>query len=290
MTRILFLVVCWASLFPAFAMDDMQAAGAVWNDFVASIRRGDYPNAHSLFSAESRAALSYGEFVAEYGPLSSAREMVVAKPESLSTSLDGDWAEISYGGVNPGTGRKFSVGVSLVRNRGQWGLVAARNEAIERAEAGARRLLGLLRDARDSAPPKDLVAALNAAHAPNPVMRVYRVETDGRTFRTFPLQPGLRTFYLDNSGMVRALGRTAHAEPVPAERLPVPQRTAVPPPLPGDTPPPARRLENGLSEMAEPPPRSTGPRLPEGLDGEISEPPPRQRDTPRAVRLPDSIH
>ncbi|MCC8191381.1 MAG: nuclear transport factor 2 family protein, partial [Planctomycetes bacterium] len=133
---------------PTPAGDDIQAVTAVWADFAAALRRGDYRNAHGLFSAESRAALPYAEFVREYAPLSAAREMVVARQESLSTRVDGDWAVLAYGGHSPTTGRRFRVDVALVRNGGRWGVVAARNEAVERLEAEARTFLRLLADRR----------------------------------------------------------------------------------------------------------------------------------------------
>lgn len=271
--------------------DDIQAVGAVWNDFVSSLRRGDYTNAHGLFSPESRAVMPYAEFVAEYGPLSAAREMVLAKPESLATNVGDDWAEITYGGTNPGTGKKFKVGVALVKNRGGWGLVAARNEAPERVEAGARGLLRMVWAARDKGTPRELVAALNAAHAKNPLMQYYRIETDGAAIRAFPLERGLRTFYLEGSGVVRAVGE-GEPEPrrLPAEAMRVPERSA----LSREEPPKPDRpaLENGMPELSEPPPRGGRGAAGAAQLDEFAEPPmpggSRGRERPN-VALPDTI-
>ncbi|MDR1744523.1 MAG: hypothetical protein LBS30_02085 [Planctomycetota bacterium] len=275
----------------AGAQDDMQAVGAVWSDFVDSLRRGAYANAHSLFSPESRAAMPYAEFVAEYGPLSVAREMVLAKPESLGTTIDGDWAAIAYGGTNPGTGRKFRVGVSLVRNRGGWGLVAARNEIAERVEAGARALLGLVWDARGRGTPKELVAALNAAQAKNPVLQMYRIETDGRAVRAFPLKAGLRTFYLDGTGMVKAVGEPdapPPAQAAPAAALRIPEYSVLPGEKPLEKKEAPAILEDGMPELSEPPPWGAA-----DLEEEIAEPPPRSGRSrapgPPEHSLPDTI-
>lgn len=227
---LLFMYVFSFSCSCAFGgQDDIQGVTAVWRDFVASIRRGDYPNAHSLFSPQSQRAMPYGEFVAEYGPLSVAREMVLAKPESQATDLDEDWAEIVYGGVNPGSGRKFKVGVSFVRDGGVWGLVAARNEERERVEAGARAMLRLLWESRDRAGARDLVAAMTQVQAESPVLRYYRLETDGAVFRAFPLEKGYRTFYVDGWGEVKSVEKT----PVLSKRgsaadLVVPERSVLP--------------------------------------------------------------
>lgn len=282
------------------AADDLQGVGAVWNDFVASLRRGDYPNAHSLFSPESRETMPYPEFVAEYGPLSAAREMILAIPESQSTSMDGDWAELTYTGVNPGTGRKFRVGASLVRNGGNWGLVAARNETVERVQAGARDLLRLAWEARDRAEAEQLAAALSAAHAQNPVLRYYRIEAANEGgFLAFPVQQGLRTFYTDAWGVVKSVEQSPPPQRgVSAERLDVPARSAaMPTPLPPPEMPAPPSLENGMPEMAEPPPAGIARDMPD----ELAEPPPlpgravptpapRRSAEPPVLVLPDSIN
>lgn len=282
---------------PGRAQDEIQAVGAVWNDFVSSLRRGDYPNAHALFSPESRAVMPYGEFVAEYGPLSAAREMVLTKPESQGTSVDDDWAELTYGGTNPATGRKFKIGVAFVRNEGGWGLVAARNETAEKVEAGARGLLRMVWNARGQGGVRELIAALNEAHAKNPLMRFYRIETDGQAVRAFPLRPGLRTFYLDNLGMVRSMERpeAAPRHPATGGGIRVPERSAMAPKEPGPPQKPERPLgPDGMPELPEPPPRGAAGGT-KDLDEEIAEPPmPPSRAGSRAVErpsvsLPDTI-
>lgn len=280
------------------AVDAIQSVTAVWRDFVASVRRGDYPNAHSLFSAQSQTALPYAEFVEEYGPLSVAREMVLARPDSQSTDLGDDWAEITYGGANPASGRKFRVGVSFVANDGGWGLVAARNELPERIEAGARTMLRMLWNARSQAQPRQLVAALTSAQSDSPVFQAYRLETDGTTFRAFPLQKPFRTFYVDNFGQVKSVERT----PPPPQRknaasLPVPERSSLPKAPAGPTvaaPKPRAEME----ELSEPPPRRLQTKAEAGLDDELPEPRVRNsrgngngsvKNRPPAITLPDSI-
>lgn len=278
----------------ADAGDDIRGVTAVWSDFISSIRRGDYPNAHSLFSPQSQAAMPYEEFVAEYGPLSVAREMVLAKPESQATDLDEDWAEIVYGGVNPGSGRKFKVGVSFVRNEGEWGLVAARNEEQERVEAGARAMLRLLWEARGKAEPRALVEAMTQVQEESPVLLHYRLETDGTTFRAFPLQKGFRTFYVDGWGLVKSMEKTPpQKKRGNAASLAVPARSVLPDVNPsvqekraGDTQQ-AGQVDKAdrdhMPELSEPPaPRSRtgrGKTREEygNLDGELSEPPPSRR-------------
>ena len=261
------------------AGDDIQAVSAVWSDFVSALRRGDYQAAHGLFSPQSRAAMPYAEFVREYNPLSAARELVLAKPESLSTRLDGDWAEINYGGVNPGSGRAFRVGVALVRNQGAWGLVAARNEEPERLEAGARGILARAAPWRDNPRVRAMLDELVAAGG-NPVAARYRFEVADRTLRALPLVAGLRPFHVDVWGKVRP-GVNSPAVPEPAVVdivLPASTRVAAsipapPLPTPGmDEParPTTPPLLGGMPELSQPPPPPGLPPLPDDLP----EPPP----------------
>lgn len=279
------------------AADDMQAATLVWNDFTASLRRGDYARAHRLFSRESRTALPYAEFVAEYGPLSAAREMVLAKVEGQSTRLDGEWAEIALEGLNPGTGRRFRIGVSLVSNQGAWGLVAARNERNERLEAEAR---GVLRAAsiwlgRPDA--GELLAALQRENAESLLLRHYRFERDGDSFRATPLVPGLRAFYVGRDGVAKPVGA---AESRPAWGIEI-DEAAVPAAMP---PPPAAAsghapaapvgVGGGLPELTEPPPLPKPLEIPRTFFEDMPEPaePPMPGNEPSAsarVDLPDSI-
>ncbi len=293
MVRTLFLLALVLPLVSGrgWGQDDIQAVGAVWSDFVASVRRGDYRNAYGLFSPESRALMTFAEFAAEYGPLSASREMVLVKPERQATDLNGDWAEITYGGTNPETGRHFKIGVALVRNAGGWGVVAARSEARERVEAAARGLLRMVWGARDRGTPRELVADLNAAQAKNPVMRQYRIETDGTAVRAFPLEKGLRTFYLDGaSGVVRAVGEGEMGPRVlPAEAVRTPERSVLP--RAEENKPAA--LEDGMPALSEPRPRGAGRGAADSLEEEIAEPPmPSSGVKGRArpnLSLPDSI-
>lgn len=282
----------WICL-PACAADDMQDVASVWSRFTASLRCGDYPEAHRQFSEESQNAMPYPEFVAEYGPLSTARELILAKPESQSTNVDGDWAEFLFGGVNPGTGRRYQVGVSLVRNGDGWGLVAARNEDAERIQAGARALLRAAWNARNHAEPSAIAAALSEANADNPVLKFYRIEASADGFVAFPQHAGLRTFYTN------ALGDAVSMEQ-PAQGGGREKETAAPQPSGGQkTGPapaiPASALDNGIPEMTEPPPLSERN---SGLDGEMREPPPSpgRSAPPREpanrmplIELPDAI-
>ncbi|MCD8352324.1 MAG: hypothetical protein LUC93_17105 [Planctomycetaceae bacterium] len=279
----------------ADALDDIQGVTAVWNDFAASVRRGDYRRAHALFSPQSRAILPYADFVTEYGPLSAAREMVLAKPASQSTSLDGDWAQLAYGGVNPATGRGFRVVVSFARNNGRWGLVAARNEEPERVESAARGLLSMLWQNRRLAPPADLLSAMQTAQANNPALRHYRIEWDGSRFQAFPRTPRLRTFYLDESGEVRSVELVEDTalpvqEPAAMPDSPIP----LPPPDDMEMPEPAAPpLVEGLPELSEPPLPGAGV----NLQDELPEPPPPpgppgRPELPRerpSLSLPDVI-
>lgn len=249
------LCVCGFLGEPARAIDDMRAATAVWNDFTASLRRGDYPGAHRLFSPESRIALPYAEFVAEYGPLSAAREMVLVNPESLSTRLDGEWAEIAFGGVAPGTGRRFKVGVSLVKNQGNWGLVAARNERNERLETEARAVLRAAAPWRGRQDAGHFLDELQGANAGSVLFQFYRFEATDASFRAIPLREALRAFHLDGHGEVRVFAESNQAQPwkiqIDADFEPV---IPVPPSPPAASRPPASSSSgNDMPEMTEPP-------------------------------------
>lgn len=284
---LLFAVVFAIPLSSACALDELRGVGAVWSDFVGALRRGDYMNAHGLFSAQSRRAMPYGEFVEEYGPLSAARELILAKPDSLSTRVDGDWGEIAYGGVNPGTGRKFSVGVSFVRNRNAWGLVAARNESLERVEAGARALLRLLWENREHGAPRDLVAALVKAQSANPVFQYYRLETDGARFTAFPREEVLRTFFVDEWGAIRS---PEEAPRQPSTLQTTPQASAL---APSPAPAAPRPYPSVMPELSEPGAAAPAPRAPASLDDWAESPMPGAAPRVPAERpnvmLPDTI-
>lgn len=222
------VIIVLALAGPAVALEDIQAVNALWSDFTASLRRGDYPAAHRLFSPQSQLAMPYKEFVAEYSPLSLAREMILTPADNQGANLDNDWAELSINGTNRTTGRKFKVGVSMVRNLGGWGLVAARNETVERIEAEARKLLRLAWEYRNRGKGREVAAAVSQAQTGNPVLEYYRLESDGKGFHTFPLKKGLRTFYLDQWGSVKAAEEVPPAPKLPtAARLEVPGRSVL---------------------------------------------------------------
>lgn len=290
----------------ANAGDGMRSITALWDDFSSALRRGDYPLAHSMFSAESRAAMPYQVFVLEYGPASAARELILSPPESLTTRTDGDWGEISFSGLNSGSGQPFRVGVALVRNQGAWGLVAARNEGVERLEASARYVLSLAVKWRGDPEASAKLSAWLAGIEDFPTLQYYRFETDGRIFRAGPLAKGLRAFHVDEWDMVKpglsspppavllpeALAASAPA-PAPAAgqaAAPLPELGEPAPSLPPPPPPP--QLVNGLPEMSEPPGASAAlsgldvfqePDIPPPL------PPPSEEWTPSPVQLPDVI-
>ncbi|MCL2001248.1 MAG: hypothetical protein FWG74_07415 [Planctomycetes bacterium] len=292
-----FLPLLLLAASPLSAGDDIHAVGMLWKDFSAALRRGDYHTAHGLFSAESRAAMSYAEFIREYSPMSAAREILLTKPESQSTRLEPDWAEIAYSGVITGTGRPFRVVVSVVKNNGVWGLVAARNEAVERLEAAARAVLAEFYARRDDPAAQRQMKEWSAPGMNgNPVFNRYRFETNGEYFRALPVGHGLRTFHVDKLGMVKPGTFAAASSPPPAQPLSSSVMNQALPPKPDEipnlSPAPARPILNGLPELTEPPPF---PATPPGLE-EMPEPPPPSREEKapfgrevEEVFLPDTI-
>lgn len=269
----LFMIVCLSAAAPAG--DDIQAISGLWNGFVQALDRGDYRRAHNFFSQESKQALPFADFVLEYSPVSVARELVLAKPENLSTSLDGDWAELTYGGYRQGTGRPFAVAVSMVKNGDAWGLVAARNEQRERLEAGARMLLRMAASVRGLPNARQLMGDLLARESADPALSVYRFDTDGDILKAMPSVQGLRGFHVDPAGAVRP-----GLQPAPEPKAPPP----VPEPKPPE--PPAPIMVDGLPEIGEP------PQLPPGLGvgevlPEMLPPPPVFSGNAYMERLPD---
>lgn len=299
------LILCLLLAAAAPAGDGMRAIAAVWDDFASALRRGDYPLAHSMFSAESRAAMPYRVFVLEYGPASAARELILSPAESLTARTDGDWGEISFSGLNSGSGRPFRVGVALVRNQGTWGLVAARNESVERLEASARYILSLAVKWRGDAEAAPRLSAWLETLEDFPARRHYRFETNGEFFRAAPLTAGLRAFHADEWNTIKP---GLSSPPTPAQP-PLPQFTPAPPaggrgaPLPeldepvAPTPlPPQRRqqLVDGLPEMSEPPGApSPFPGLDVFREPDIPTPLPPRRPAEEwaspAIHLPDVI-
>ena len=270
----------------ARAGDDMQIVAALWSDFVQALRRGDYVHAHALFSPESRNALPYQDFVREYGPLSSARELVLARPETFSTRLDGDWAEVVYAGINPGSGRNFRIGVAAVRNQQAWRLVAARNEAPERIEAAARGVLRRIAEWRGNPEAARLAREFLASLAETPVAENYRFAAAGTFFSALPARQGLRAFHVDAWGTVRegtpGAGGTVRELPAMPPAVAAPAKAPAAAPVPAALP-----LVDGLPEMREPP--ATAASM---MPGELPEPPPPapvRVAEPERVELPDTI-
>ena len=282
----------------AQAEDEFQMVSAVWTDFVSALRRGDYRRAHNLFSAESRAAMPYPQFAAEYGPLSVAREMVLARPESMSTRVEGDWAEITYSGANPTGGQPFRIGAALVRNQGSWGLVAARNEEIERLEAAARDLLRQMGQWRRQNELAEKLVALSSTDA-NPMARFYRFEVAGATVGAQPLQTGLRAFYLDGLGTVRtgvvptAPAGTAKLIDIAEKKIP-----AVDAPDSGMSAHKNEGQGGGMPEVTEPPSLPHPARafsrdlddMPEPMPPPPLEPPARPRPADEPPAIPEPTH
>lgn len=298
------LLFCFVAA-AANAGDGMRSITALWDDFSSALRRGEYPLAHSMFSAESRAAMPYQVFVLEYGPASAARELILSPPESLTTRTEGDWGEIGFSGRNSGSGQPFRVGVALVRNQGAWGLVAARNESVERLEASARYVLSLAIKWRGDPEASAKLSAWLADMKEFPTLQYYRFETDGRIFRAGPLAKGLRAFHVDEWDMVKP----GLSSPPPTVLLPETPTVASPAPAPSASqaaaplpdlgepaapmplPPPPPQLVNGLPEMSEPPGATAAL---SGLDvfqePDIPPPlPPAEEWTPSPAQLPDVI-
>lgn len=267
------LLLCAASC-ACRAADDIQAVSAVWTDFSAALRAGEYARAHAMFTAQSQAAMDLSRFTAEYNPLSLTREMVTAKPESLTVVIDGEWAQLRYGGVFAGTGERFALSASLTRNEGIWALVADRNERPERIEAAARSLLLLYASVRGQADARERWRqALDNISSTLPVGTYYRFSNDSGVIAALSNTPRLRSFHLDAYDRVLPGGKPT-PQPLP-QALP---QTAQPP-APAPMPEP-----NALWEPAEPPPLpGAGPEPPE-----MPEPPEPAGGVP-TVSLPDFI-
>ena len=315
--RLLLALAVLAALFPAPAAagDGIGAINDVWRDFVAAVRRGDYDAAHNLFSDQSRAVFPLPAFRSEYGPLSAARETLLAEPSSLSTDISGDWGEIRFMVRFPATGRNLWVAVAFVRNDAAWSLVAARNETRERLEAGIRGALRRL--APLVADPNSGARALEAAvrELAGPLAQAYAVEVVSGTLLARPRLAGLRTFHIDSwghirqgpgvpgSGQLRDLAAPVREISVRSGRE-VPEFQGVPAPIiagPGglDAPPPAlpdpASPFPGMGEL--PDPGMAGgrggplPELPDPVDEGMRPVPPawQSANEPSYLDLPDRI-
>ncbi|MDR2390963.1 MAG: nuclear transport factor 2 family protein [Planctomycetota bacterium] len=264
------------------AGDNIRMVTSLWDDFLAALRRGDYPAAYALFSTESREVFPYSDFSRHYGPLSAAREAVLARPESRSVRVEGDWAEIANSGVWPDSRRRFRVVAAAVQNQGSWCLVAAESEVRERQEAAAREVLRTAAAWRGLPDAAERLAELVAAGSDQPAFRDFVFQTDGDHFRALPKAPGFRAFHLDSWGAIRPGANPGGLQPLP--KTPAAPMKTQPVTVPAP-PPPASSPSNGLPELAEPPFLS-GP-------GELPEPPAfpvtRPFPDPEAVFLPERI-
>ena len=286
MGKILFGLIVSLALsisLPIPAGDDIRAITSLWDDFLAALRRGDYPAAYALFSHESRQALPYADFTRRYGPLSAAREAVLARPESRSARVEGDWAEIASSGVWPDSGRRFRIVAAAVKNQDSWSLVAAGSETRERREAAAREVLRTAAAWRGLPDAAARLAKLVATGSNRQVFRDFVFQTDGNHFRALPQASGLRAFHLDPWGAVRPGANDGDLQALPATPAAQAKNRPAALPLPS---PPAPPPANGLPELAEPP-------FPSG-PGELPEPPAfpvtrRPLADPEAVSLPERI-
>jgi hypothetical protein len=235
----------------------------LWRDFTAAIRRGDYQAAYQMFSEQSRSVFSYQDFVVEYGPLSAARETLLQEPNSLSTSVQGDWAEIRFSVTLPVSGQELGISAAFVRNDELWRLVAARNQSRERIEATARdtlrRLVPLLSGPNAA---KAVAEAVAKDVAPTPLGNAYNMGVLDGILRALPKASGLRAFHVNNWGVVmQGRGGQGGLEPLQEVRpaaepaapwqvntRAVPEYTGIPSPL----------MAGALPDLAEPAGMGTG--------------------------------
>lgn len=259
------------------AGEDIEAISVTWRDFIASVRRGDYQSAYAMFSEQSRQVFPFQAFVAEYGPLSAARETLLLSPSSFSTEVNGDWGEIRFNVVLPLSGQSLRVGAALVKNDETWRLVAARNETRERVEAIARETLrrltpGLSRPNGQAA----IRALVEREVAGSPLARMYDIGVLEGVLCALPRITGLRAFHVDSWGRIRQ-GRGGGENPGRLLEVPIPGANYAPLPLQREIP----ALEDvpspviagsasgpgGMPELAEPA-FSPMPSMP----GELAEP------------------
>ncbi len=189
---------------PARGGDSIEAITVAWRDFIAAVRRGGYAAAHSLFSEQSREVFPFPAFVAEYGPLSAARETLMLDPSSLTTDVDGDWGVIKFTVTLPVTGQVLRVGASFVKNDDVWALVAARNETREQLEAAVRSVLRRLKPYLAQPDSEEKVAdAVRRDLAASPLSQAYDIAVQNGVLSAKPKVAGLRAFHIDSWGRVR---------------------------------------------------------------------------------------
>lgn len=259
MKRRLLPILAFFCFCPALcgAGEGIGTVNDLWRDFTAAIRRGDYQAAYQMFSEQSRSVFPYQEFVVEYGPLSAARETFLQEPDSLSTSVQGDWAEIRFSVILPVSGQQLGVSAAFVRNDELWRLVAARNQSRERIEATARdtlrRLVPLLSGPNAA---KAVAEAVAKDIAPTPLGNAYNIGVLDGILRALPKASGLRAFHVNSWGVVmQGRGGQSGLEPLrdvhPANASAVPW-TPSPRAVPEFTGIPSPLMAGALPELADP--------------------------------------
>ncbi len=131
-------------------------AAALWDRFVGHLRAGRFPEAYACFSPRSREVFSYESFTNHYHPLTAGYEATLSPVDEGQMQVQGDLAQLRFVAArrSAGTERGVLVTALMVREAGQWFLVAAAREQAARAEAAARHLLprlwssGRVREAR----------------------------------------------------------------------------------------------------------------------------------------------
>lgn len=266
---------------------------ASWFAFSERLRRGDYPAAYVLFSEESKSIYSYREFVAEYGPLSRAREMLLGEPASFTVNVQGDWAEVLFTVTTPVSMQERRIAIGMAKRASRWELVAGRNEDRERAEAAARNVLRYLADLRlQPADGSELARALASPPlAGEPILEQYLFKSRQGAIEAIPRDATLRSFHVVATGEVRQ-GKAGEV-PASAARANPPE-SGPPPPVaaaPAVAPAPVMIDANGrMPELSEPPPPAGSRHVPPDSPGELPElgaPPLLHRP---AQRLPERIN
>jgi hypothetical protein len=122
-------------------------AAATWDEFVNQLRAGRMREAYDCFSPESRKVFSYRQFSSLYSPLTAAYEAVLSPLDNGRFNLAGDVARLKFIAAGSDDGEGIMVTATLVREYGQWFLVAAERERIALAEAELRNFLRAANDA-----------------------------------------------------------------------------------------------------------------------------------------------
>ncbi|MFW5858296.1 MAG: hypothetical protein ACOCX4_10480 [Planctomycetota bacterium] len=120
---------------------DESAVAALWNGFVAALRRGDMDAARGAYAPASRARMPADAFAAAHHPATAYGQLLLTRAGRVRIEVEENRAWIRQATDGAASAGGGEVALFAVREGGAWGLVTPARWSVADREARARALL-----------------------------------------------------------------------------------------------------------------------------------------------------